>query len=92
MNLRQVLSTAALSAAVIATTFGISQAGAQDVDPHLHPNLAKAQHSIDQALEFMDYAQKANDFDMKGHAAKAKQLLEEADREIKMAGMTANKR
>ena len=92
MNLRNVLATAALSTAILATTFGISRAVAQDVDPHLHPNLAKAQHSIDQALESLNYAQKANDYDMQGHAAKAKDLLDQANREIKLAALAANKK
>jgi hypothetical protein len=35
-------------------------------------------------------AQQANEWDMKGHAQKAKELLEQANREIKAATEAAN--
>ena len=65
---------------------------AQRVNPGRHPNLSAAQNHIGMALQKMSAAQQANEFDMGGHAAKAKQLLEEADREIKEAAVTANHR
>ena len=64
----------------------------QDVSWRRHPNLAAAQRLIDQAYAKISAAQDANEFDMDGHAAKAKGLLEEANREIKAAAMTANRR
>jgi hypothetical protein len=63
----------------------------QDVSWRRHPNLAAAQRLIDQAYAKISAAQDANEFDMNGHAAKAKSLLEEANREIKAAAMTANR-
>jgi hypothetical protein len=36
-------------------------------------------------------AQQANEFDMQGHAQKAKDLLDEASREMKAAAEAANK-
>ena len=56
-----------------------------------HPNLAAAQRLSAQAYEKIDAAQKANEFDMEGHAQKAKELLEQASRELKMAAEAANK-
>lgn len=64
----------------------------QDVSWRRHPNLAAAQHFIDQAYAKISDAQGANEFDMDGHAAHAKELLEQANREIKQAAMTANRR
>jgi len=56
-----------------------------------HPNLAEAQHLVAQAYTKIEAAQKANEFDMSGHAQKAKELLEEASKELKEAAETANK-
>jgi hypothetical protein len=69
---------------------GCASVGNQRVNPRLHPNLAAAQTSIENAMERLTAAQKANDFDMKGHAAKAKALLDEAYTEIKLAALAAN--
>lgn len=64
----------------------------QDVSWRRHPNLAAAQHLIDQAYAKISAAQDANEFDMGGHAAHAKELLDQANREIKQAAMEANHR
>jgi hypothetical protein len=63
---------------------------AQNVDPGRHPNLAKAQELIDRAIDRVSDAQQANEYDMGGHAAKAKELLMRAREEIKIAAMEAN--
>lgn len=64
----------------------------QDVSGRRHPNLAAAQRLIDQAYAKISAAQDANEFDMSGHAARAKDLLDQANREIKLAAETANRR
>jgi hypothetical protein len=56
-----------------------------------HVHLHAAQEAIDKAWVAIGEAQKANDFDMEGHAAKAKDLLEQANKEIKLAAEAANK-
>jgi len=56
-----------------------------------HPNLAAAQRHIEQALDKIQEAQRANEYDLGGHAAKAKQLLDESYKEIKEAAQFANK-
>ena len=67
------------------------QRPADNINPQLHPHLAKAQRICNQAYDALVEAQGANDFDMEGHAAKAKQLLVEASHQIKAAAMAANK-
>jgi hypothetical protein len=59
-----------------------------------HPNLKAAHVSVKQAIDKISAAQKANEFDMQGHAAKAKDLLEQAEHEIAQAAeaATANKK
>ena len=64
---------------------------AENINPNLHPHLAKAQRLCDQAYDALVEAQGANDFDMEGHAAKAKQLLVEASHQMKAAALAANK-
>jgi hypothetical protein len=56
-----------------------------------HPNLEAAQRLIDQAYQRISAAQQANEWDMHGHAAKAKDLLDQASREVKMAAAAANR-
>ena len=66
-------------------------AGAQEnVSAKRHPHLAHAQGAIENALRQIDDAQQANEFDMQGHAAHAKELLQQADLEIKQAAEAAN--
>lgn len=62
----------------------------QQVNRALHPNLAAAQNLIERAINKIAAAQGANEFDMAGHAAKAKALLDQAFEEIKLAALTAN--
>jgi hypothetical protein len=56
-----------------------------------HPNLMAAQDLINRAFDRITAAQAANEFDMGGHAAKAKDLLEQAKREIRLAAEAANR-
>ena len=55
-----------------------------------HPNLAAAQVLVEKARHKVTAAQVANEFDMDGHAAKAKDLLDQAYTEIKLAAEAAN--
>ena len=63
----------------------------QNISKARHPNLAAAQRFCDQAYEKAVAAQQANEYDLGGHAAKAKSLLEEASRELKLAAEQSNK-
>jgi hypothetical protein len=61
-----------------------------NVSDKLHPNIRAAQDLTAQAWDYMSKAQTANDWDMDGHAAKAKSLLEQAADEMKSAALSAN--
>ena len=61
-----------------------------DINKSLHPNLAEAQRLILQANHYITEAQKDNRYDMQGHAEKARQLLAQANHELKAAAQTAN--
>lgn len=63
---------------------------ARNVSGARHPNLAAAQTLIEKAINKVSAAQVANEFDMEGHAAKAKSLLDQAYVEIKLAAQAAN--
>jgi hypothetical protein len=69
----------------------LAQKPKQNVSKEHHPNLAAAQHLVTQAFNKITAAQTANEWDLGGHAAKAKELLEQADKELKLAAETANK-
>ena len=72
-------------------TFGFT-VYAGNVNPERHPNLAAAQNFIERAIHRVSEAQRANEFDMNGHAEKAKALLDQAYAEIKLAAEAANKK
>ena len=69
----------------------IAQRPARNVSAARHPNLAAAQRLSQQAWEKIVEAQKANEWDMQGHAQKAKQLLDDVNRELKLAAEAANR-
>jgi len=56
-----------------------------------HPNIIAAREDAQHAIEKMHAAQVANEYDMNGHAAKAEQLLKDAEKEMKLAAEAANK-
>ena len=68
----------------------VSARPADNVSPARHPNIAAAQRLSTQAYEKIVAAQKANEFDLNGHAQKAKELLDEVNRELKAAAETSN--
>jgi hypothetical protein len=55
-----------------------------------HGNLRAAQQSIVSAWQRIDEAQRDNDYQLGGHAGRAKDLLVQADEELKQAAITAN--
>jgi hypothetical protein len=84
---RLLLGTAALALSVSAA---LADPPADNVAKHRHPNLAAAQRLATTAYERISAAQQANEFDMGGHAQKAKELLEQVNRELKAAAEAAN--
>jgi hypothetical protein len=81
----------ALAVAAVPTT-AFAQEPAQNVSRYRHGNLAAAQDLARQAYDRVSAAQQANEFDLGGHAARAKQLLEQVNGEIKQAAEAANHR
>ena len=55
-----------------------------------HGNLRAAQQYIQSAWQRIDAAQVDNNYNLGGHAGKAKDLLVQADEELKQAAITAN--
>ena len=90
MNPRQLAWTSLIALAGIAGGYAI----AQDHDHDLwrrHPNLAQAERLTHQASDYLVAAQRANHWDMHGHAAHAQELLQQADREIWEAARDADR-
>ena len=63
----------------------------KNVSAARHPNLAAAQRLSQQAYEKIIAAQQANEWDMGGHAQKAKELLDQVNNELRQAATAANK-
>ena len=89
------MKTSLAIGATLLLVLGAGAAWAQkpvdNVSEHKHPNLAAAQRLSRSAWEKVSAAQQANEWDMAGHAAKAKDLLDQVNRELKMAAEMANK-
>lgn len=69
----------------------LAQPPERNVSGRRHPNLAAAQQLSHQAWERVVQAQKANEWDMAGHAQHAKELLDQANQELKAAAQAANR-
>jgi hypothetical protein len=75
----------------LAGGYAVAQLPAENINPRLHPNLAAAQDLSRRASERITAAQQANEYDMDGHAAKAKEFLDKANEELRKAATDANK-
>jgi len=76
---------------LIVVTAGFAQKPAHNVSPKKHPNLSAAQALTAKAYQRVLDAQKANEWDLAGHAQKAKDLLDQANAELKQAAQQSNK-
>jgi hypothetical protein len=82
--------------AILATAFLIAPVAsyadepAQNISAYRHGNLAAAQEFTKQAFDKMTDAQNANEYDLGGHAGRAKKLLDQAADEMKLAAIAAN--
>ena len=86
--LLKVFTTSCLVAGLMSISLAVY---ARNINRRRHPNLAAAQSYIEKAIDKVSAAQIANEFDMGGHAAKAKRLLSQAYDEIKLAARAANR-
>jgi hypothetical protein len=89
MTKSNILASAFWSALLIGG-IALAQAPKQNVSGARHPNIAAAQKFSEQAYQKISAAQTANEWDMQGHAAKAKSLLEEVNNELRQAATAAN--
>lgn len=88
-KMKKKVAVAAASAVILASGLVFAKP-VRNVSGQRHPNLAAAQRLCQQAWDKLSAAQAANEFDMNGHAKKAKDLLEQANAEIKEAALAAN--
>ena len=79
-------------AALLCLGTALAQRPVQNVSGARHPNLAAAQRLSEQAFQKIVAAQEANEWDMKGHAQKAKNLLDQVNNELKLAAEAANRK
>lgn len=70
----------------------VAQRPARNVSRGRHPNLAAAQRLSRQAWQRVLDAQKANEWDLAGHAQRAKDLLDQVNNELKQAAEASNHR
>ena len=87
---RTKLIGALLGFLLLAATFAMAQRPAENVSARRHPNLAAAQRFCEQAFNKIIAAQQANEWDMQGHAQRAKELLDQVNAQLKMAAEAAN--
>jgi hypothetical protein len=91
-DLRMTVNRPRLAAAIfLIGAVALAQRPKENVSPGRHPNIAAAQRLSQQAWEKIVAAQEANEWDMQGHAQKAKNLLDEVNRELKLAAEAANR-
>jgi len=76
--------------AILLGTMAFAQKPQRNVSGARHPNLAAAQRLSAQAFQKIVAAQQANEWDLKGHAQKAKELLDQVNKELKLAAEAAN--
>jgi len=89
MKMRSMVITA-VSLLLLVVGAALAQKPVHDVG-NRHPNLAAAQRLSRQAWQRVQDAQKANEWDMDGHAQKAKELLDQVNNELKIAAEAANR-
>ena len=82
---------AVAGAALMLGGVALAQRPKENVSAGRHPNLAAAQRLSEQAYQKIVAAQQANEWDMQGHAQKAKDLLDQVNSQLKLAAEAANK-
>lgn len=83
---------ASLLGGIVLSSAAVLARPVTNIAPGRHPNLAAAQRLSAEAWDKVSAAQAANEWDLGGHAAKAKALLDQVNEELKLAAETANKK
>ena len=86
----KLVTSIGLCAALLAGSSALAKEPVRNVSAKKHPNIAAAQKLCVEAYNKIEAAQKANEYDMQGHAKKAKELLEQVNEELKAAAEAAN--
>jgi hypothetical protein len=88
---RKLAITGTLCALLVGAGVVLAQRPKDNISERRHPHLAEAQRLCTEAWGHVSKAQEANEFDMDGHAQKAKELLDEVNKQLKMAAEAANR-
>jgi hypothetical protein len=91
VSMKHIILSIIVSALVLSGVATYAEEPVLNVSPKLHPNIAAAQRLSRQAYNKIVAAQKANEYDLEGHAQKAKELLDQVNEELKLAAEAANK-
>lgn len=83
--------TLVAAAVVLLASTGFAERPRRNVSAARHPNLASAQRLCQHPYDKIEAAQRANEWDLDGHAKKAKELLEQVNSELKEAALAANR-
>jgi hypothetical protein len=87
------LSTAVLGSLLLLGGVALGQQfPKKNISAARHPNLAAAQRMCQNAFEKLTMAQEANEWDLQGHAQKAKELLDQVNQQLKQAAEASNQR
>jgi ABC-type uncharacterized transport system substrate-binding protein len=89
--MRKIVFALIVSMLMLTASAAFAEEPVRNINPKKHPNLAAAQKMSQKAFEKITAAQQANEFDMDGHAQKAKELLEQVNHELKEAAEAANR-
>jgi hypothetical protein len=91
MKMKNKILIVTITVCVVVACVGIAVAQAPVVNIYRrHGNLRAAQIAIVQAYQKIDAAQRDNDGQLGGHAQRAKDLLTQADEELRLAANVAN--
>lgn len=88
--MKKTLFAISFSTLMLASSAAFAEQPALNISQRMHPHLAAAQKHSSQAHYRIRLAQRANRNQLNGHAQKAKELLVEANHELKLAAKAAN--
>ncbi len=91
MMIHKKLVSVFLGTTLLVGGLAFAQKPVRDISNRRHPNLAAAQRLSQQAWEKVKAAQQANEWDLNGHAQRAKELLDQVNQELKLAAETSNR-
>ncbi len=89
--MRKIVFALIASMLMLAGSATFAEEPMRNVSSKRHPNLAAAQKLSQKAFDKIMAAQQANEWDMDGHAQKAKELLDQVSHELKEAAEAANR-